>query len=624
MANIMGAKDIRKATGERIDCRRQGQAQAGRRGTQWALAALLLGFAAAHPTAAVIGLTDGSLLQGRLTGAMNGDCIVTRPSGSTVTLRCAEIASLQAADDVARPTSAAPAGQTLHIAGSNTIGSRLMPALIAEFARSRGAGDANAKTLGPDHLLLEFAASGMLPWRQVDISSHGTASGFKGLNAPEAEAASEVAASPIPTPPAGATAAAASPREEPGKPPASMAEERIMRTSAAISELWRELDSSTTADNAKTPPAPAAAPMPAAGSAPAPRRKRADLAMASRRIHAQEIHALRDLGALDHPSNEHVIAMDGLAVIVHRENRIDHLSIEDIRKVFSGAINDWSEIGGPPGPVLRYARTDGSGTMDTFASLVLNGSPLARDSKRIEDSAELAAEVARHPGAIGFVGMPYVGASKALGIRECGLSYQPTSFNTKTEEYPLSRRLYLYAPAKRASGVQDFLNFTSMPAAQRVVESHGFVGLSVETDSVGEQRRLRIPLSGDAAIRRHDDASYSHLLRSAQRLSVTVRFRTAAADLDTRSLRDIERIHAFVKEQSERRPRITLVGFTDAIGSPEANKALSLSRAQSVAVMLKGLPVTRVLGFGPEYPVACNATDEGRGKNRRVEIWIEG
>jgi outer membrane protein OmpA-like peptidoglycan-associated protein len=72
-----------------------------------------------------------------------------------------------------------------------------------------------------------------------------------------------------------------------------------------------------------------------------------------------------------------------------------------------------------------------------------------------------------------------------------------------------------------------------------------------------------------------------------------------------------------------RKRRIVLAGFSDSLGSPELNRALSLSRAQAVAARLKGLPIAGVVGLGPQFPVACEGSAEGRARNRRVEIWLE-
>ena len=127
---------------------------------------------------------------------------------------------------------------------------------------------------------------------------------------------------------------------------------------------------------------------------------------------------LQELGALDSPANEHVIALDGLAIVVNKANRVEALSIDQIMGIYTGKITDWSQVGGTPGAIALVARNEGSGTTDTFSYLVLNGTPISPRVKRIEDSRELSDTVAKTPNSIGFVGMSYVGNAKALSIRE--------------------------------------------------------------------------------------------------------------------------------------------------------------------------------------------------------------
>jgi OOP family OmpA-OmpF porin len=73
-------------------------------------------------------------------------------------------------------------------------------------------------------------------------------------------------------------------------------------------------------------------------------------------------------------------------------------------------------------------------------------------------------------------------------------------------------------------------------------------------------------------------------------------------------------------------PVLSVSGYTDATGRRAHNVHLSQARAQAVAEVLKaeGLAVDRVEGLGPDHPIASNETPEGRAKNRRVEIRLEG
>src|SRR5262249_51894303 len=141
--------------------------------------------------------------------------------------------------------------------------------------------------------------------------------------------------------------------------------------------------------------------------------------------------------------------LDGIAVIVNAANPLRSLSKDEVRRIFSGEINDWQQAGrSDAGSIRVLARDEKSGTWDTFKNLVLGATPLASSAQRIEDSRQLSDRVATDRNAIGFVGLPFVRSAKALAVSDAGTRPTfPTALTVATEDYPLSRRLYLYTPS---------------------------------------------------------------------------------------------------------------------------------------------------------------------------------
>lgn len=201
----------------------------------------------------------------------------------------------------------------------------------------------------------------------------------------------------------------------------------------------------------------------------------ADIGMASREISSSEVSQLKPLGDMRSQASEHVLGLEGIAVIVPQSNTISSLSRSTLKKIFSGQIRNWSAIGRGRVPIHLYARDSNSRTYDSFASLVLGHVPMA-NAKRYENSEKLEADVANDPGGIGFIGMPYVKDTRTVSISEgSAATLKPTVLNVKTEKYALSRRLYLYtAVAPQNPAAIDFMRFALSPEGQHIVSKAGF------------------------------------------------------------------------------------------------------------------------------------------------------
>lgn len=339
---------------------------------------------------------------------------------------------------------------------------------------------------------------------------------------------------------------------------------------------------------------------------------RCDVGLSSRRIKPEEVALLRGkgLGDLESAAGEHVLGLDGIAVIVHPNSPLQRIDLENLRRVFVGEVDDFAAVGGGSGKIHLYARDDQSGTFDTFKHLVVGDHAVAASARRFADSSELSGAVARDPQGLGFIGIPYVRGARALAVGARGASSLfPSTFTVATEGYELSRRLYLYVPVQNVQPLAlDFVNFALSGPGQEAVKASGFVDLTLRAMEAGPCERC--------------PERYAALSRAGKRLSLDFRFRTGSADLDNRGLRDLDRLLAFLRESNQ--SRLVLVGFSDGRGAPGQNAKLSLERANKVAEQLRerGVNAVSVEAMGSALPVASNDTDAGREKNRRVEVWL--
>jgi phosphate transport system substrate-binding protein len=168
---------------------------------------------------------------------------------------------------------------------------------------------------------------------------------------------------------------------------------------------------------------------------------------------------------------------------VNRANPVASLTIQQIAALFSGGDTSWSAVGGSGASVKIYARDEKSGTYDTFKSLVLGKLALTSNAQRFEDSRALSEAVSNARDGIGFVGLPYIGSAKAIAVSEPGArALLPNKFTVATEDYLLSRRLYLYSPSSLKPLARKFLDFAVSKAGQDIVAENGFVEQNVRVE----------------------------------------------------------------------------------------------------------------------------------------------
>ena len=252
---------------------------------------------------------------------------------------------------------------------------------------------------------------------------------------------------------------------------------------------------------------------------------KADIGMASRRIKEKEITKLQaKLGTLNSVGNEHIIGLDGLAVIVNQNNPIKQLSSGTLAKVFSGEINNWSQLGGQDQAITIFSRDKHSGTWDTFKNLVLkkHDKKLASNAVRLESSSELSTRVSQNEGAIGFIGLNYVLHNKALAISAAKntAAIFPTRFTIGTEDYALARRLYFYTPTSASNTVKSFAQYAISAQGQDIVAATGLISQNIKLEETYPRN--------DAPER------YNYYVQNGKRLSLNFRFDYATKDLDNK------------------------------------------------------------------------------------------
>jgi phosphate transport system substrate-binding protein len=139
-----------------------------------------------------------------------------------------------------------------------------------------------------------------------------------------------------------------------------------------------------------------------------------DVAAMSRPMKDSEFKAAVDKGI---KPVAHVVALDGLPILIHPSNPVQDLTIEQIRNIFLGNITNWKEVGGPDRQIVTISRDTNSGTYETFAEIVMDHQKIGEKCEYVGSNGAIRQRVQSTPAAIGYAGLGFVDKTvKALKV----------------------------------------------------------------------------------------------------------------------------------------------------------------------------------------------------------------
>jgi glucose/mannose transport system substrate-binding protein len=154
--------------------------------------------------------------------------------------------------------------------------------------------------------------------------------------------------------------------------------------------------------------------------------------------------------------------------------------------------------------------------------------------------------------------------------------------------------------------------------------------LDMAAEKAGPEKVGMLDFAGQAIgvenfkIPREAPHQYAREVTGASKLSLALYFHSRSNQLDDRALGDLDRLVELLANPSYQQRHVLLIGFSDNAGSARANLVLSKGRAKAVAdqLQMRGITPSLVDGYGKDLPIAPNDTEDGRQKNRRVEVWL--
>ena len=181
----------------------------------------------------------------------------------------------------------------------------------------------------------------------------------------------------------------------------------------------------------------------------------------------------------------HVVAMDGLPLLVHPSNPVKNLKLEQVRDIYAGKITNWKQVGGADLKIVRVSRDTNSGTYETFSKLVMKKQKIAAGTEYVGSNGAVRQRVQSTPAAIGYAGLGFVDRTvRALTIN--GIA--PSKQTVATGRYAIARPLYMFTNRypRLGSHVHAFITLHLTEAGQRIIEAIGFV--PVTRYKTGEQK----------------------------------------------------------------------------------------------------------------------------------------
>ena len=192
----------------------------------------------------------------------------------------------------------------------------------------------------------------------------------------------------------------------------------------------------------------------------------ADIGLASRALKDEE-----KAGGL----TETVVALDGIAVIVNAGSKVEGLSVEQIAKIFTGEITDWSEVGGEAGKISCIGREAGSGTRDGFESITGTKDACKLDQELTSTGGVIEA-VAGNANAIGYASLSAVeGKDTVKAVTVGGVAC--TEETVLDGSYAIQRPFVLVTKtdASLSTAAQAFFDYTTSTAANDLIKAAGAV-----------------------------------------------------------------------------------------------------------------------------------------------------
>ena len=173
---------------------------------------------------------------------------------------------------------------------------------------------------------------------------------------------------------------------------------------------------------------------------------------------------------------ETTLALDGIAIIVNKENTVEDLSLDDIAKIYTGEITNWSEVGGEDADIVLIGREAGSGTRDGFESIT-GTSDSCKYRQELTSTGDVITTVSSNPGAIGYASLAAVKDTvKKVSVD----GVEATEETVKDGSYKVQRPFVLVTKdgTELSEAAQAFFDYATSKDAADIISAAGAVAVA--------------------------------------------------------------------------------------------------------------------------------------------------
>lgn len=200
-------------------------------------------------------------------------------------------------------------------------------------------------------------------------------------------------------------------------------------------------------------------------------KNKTDICASSRNLKPDEAKLLAEYyGSL---AVVYLIAKDGLSIFVNPSNFVNDLTLEQVKKIFTGKIKNWKDVGGKDTVIIPVLRNPNSGTYLYFKEHVLDDEDYTENGITLPSTREIVKFISENENAIGYGGVGY--KEGVIQIKINGVP--PTELNIRNDTYPITRYLHFFLSKSPSGRVKDFIDWVLSPSGQSVIRNAGFISL---------------------------------------------------------------------------------------------------------------------------------------------------